>query len=127
VRRFPLVAALSSLAIAALLALAGCAASSAPSAASHVKTDLAKATPAVLKFLAANTASDTHPTVSSLKKYGFTPSKYTKHFEYFSNSAGVRYCIQAATPAGVTYIIYIKNNSKFSSAVAGTCVAGTNY
>ena len=114
-------------ALAAALALAGCSSVSVPSAASHVKADLAKANPAVLKFLAANSGTSIHPTVASLAKYGFTPSKYTKKFAYFSNSGGVRYCIQAATAAGATYKLYIENNSKFSSAVAGACVAGTDY
>ncbi len=82
----------------------------------------------MLKYLAAQTSgTTTDPTAASLGKYGFSPSKYTTDFTYFSNSAGVRFCIQATTPKGATYKIYIENNSKFSSAVSGGCIAGTDY
>jgi hypothetical protein len=115
-----------------MLALAGCAGNaSAPSPAAvaraDVKSDLVQARTAVLKFLSADAGTGANPTEASLKKYGFTPSKDTRDFKYFSNSGGVRFCIQATTPVGATYKIYIENNSKFSSAVSGACIAGTNY
>jgi outer membrane murein-binding lipoprotein Lpp len=129
VRRAALVIAAAGI---AALVLAGCASgpsgqSSAAVAKADVKSDLVEARTAVLKFLAADGGTGSNPTEASLKKYGFTPSKDTRDFTYFSNSGGVRFCIQASTPTGSTYMIYIENNSKFSSAVSGACVAGTNY
>ena len=117
--------------VAVLLAATGCSSSgtpTTPSGVTQLKSDLYEARTAVLKYLAAQTAdTTTDPTAATLEKYGFSPSKYTKDFKYFSNSAGVRFCIQATTPKGATYKIYLENNSKFSNAVSGTCVAGTDY
>jgi hypothetical protein len=114
------------------LTVAGCAqgpsaSSSSALARSAVTSDLYKANSAVLKFLAANSGDAAHPTTATLRKYGFAPSKYTKKFEYFSNSGGIRYCLQASTPTGTVYKLYLENDSKFSSPSVGACIAGTNY
>jgi uncharacterized protein YceK len=108
--------------------LAGCSSIPTHTSATALKSDLEQARTAVLKYLSAQTGDTSiHPTVASLKKYGFTPSKDTRDFKYFSNSAGVRFCIQATTPQGATFKVYIENDSKFSNVVAGACIAGTDF